>query len=287
MMDTCVVCRQSETSFEPFWSNLARCPRCGHCMADLDPGKLDFTRIYADSYFCGEEYDDYLKDKKIFERQFKDRLRQVMTFKNAGNLVEIGCAYGFFLQLARRFFTVRGFDISAGPVAYARDHLGLDAKCEDFNERALPPESVDVIVMWDTIEHLPRPDITVDAAWRALKPDGVLLLTTGDIGSVLARIRREKWRLIHPPTHLHYFSPRTISEFLRKAGFQVVTIKHVGTRRSLRQVAFSLLQLNRRRPSRLYRLIAGSRLAELSFVLNTYDIMFVAARKTPLFRSGA
>jgi len=274
---TCIVCQG--VNLQPFWRVLKKCTSCGHCMADVDLCSLDFSKIYEDGYFAGQEYENYLGDRQVFKKQFEDRLRQILAFRKEGELIEIGCAYGFFLELAQGFFRVRGFDICRGPVRFAQEHLGLPTSCEDFSRASVPPASADIVAMWDTIEHLPRPDLTLCAAAHALRPGGYIFLTTGDIGSLLARIRRENWRLIHPPTHLHYFSRRTIQELLRNTGFETVSTNYVGTRRSLGQVAFSLWQVNKARPSRLYRLIAASRLGQFSFVLNTRDIMLVVARK--------
>jgi 2-polyprenyl-3-methyl-5-hydroxy-6-metoxy-1,4-benzoquinol methylase len=248
-------------------------------MADVDATHLDFQAIYSDEYFAGEEYADYVRDRRVYEKQFRERLQLIGRFQPSGDLIEIGCAYGFFLAVARQSYRVQGFDIAAGPVAYAREQLGVDARCEDFADAAIADESADVVVMWDTIEHLPRPDRTVDKVGQVLRPGGFLFLTTGDIGSVLARVRRERWRLIHPPTHLHYFSRKTIAQLLGNAGLQVVETKYVGVRRSLRQMAYSLFALGKARPSRLYRLIADSPLGDLSVVLNLYDIMLVVGRK--------
>ena len=274
---TCIVCQG--VNLRAFWRVLKKCASCGHCVADINLNSLDFSRIYEDGYFAGEEYEDYLGDRQVFKRQFEDRLHEVMLYRKEGDLIEIGCAYGFFLELAKAFFSVRGFDICRGPVRFAQEQLGLPASCEDFSRSSVPPESADIVAMWDTIEHLPRPDLTLQAASQALRLGGYIFLTTGDIGSLLARIRRENWRLIHPPTHLHYFSRRSIQELLRNTGFETVSVNYVGTRRSLGQVAFSLWQVNKGRPSRLYHLIARSRLSQFSFVLNTRDIMLVVARK--------
>jgi len=273
----CVVCGGLE--FRPFWPKLKQCVACGHVVADLDVCSIDFEQVYDEGYFTGEEYGDYLRDRPVFVRQFEDRLREVFQFARSGHLIEIGSAYGFFLDAARAHFVVRGFDICAGPVRYAREQLGLNVACEDFSPSSVEADSADVVAMWDTIEHLPRPDLTLEAAVHALRPGGHLFLTTGDVGSLLARRRKEKWRLVHPPTHLHYFSQDTIQRLFRRLGLEPVLVKYVGTRRSVGQVAFSLLQLNRQKPSRLYQLVMKSGLGRVSFVLNTRDIMLVVGRK--------
>ncbi|MGH9340646.1 MAG: class I SAM-dependent methyltransferase [Acidobacteriota bacterium] len=277
MTNHCVVCRK-ESGFDPVWPGLIRCRECGQGRADLEIESLDLKEIYSQSYFQGEEYVDYLRDRHVFEKQSQDRLRKVIRFKQSGNLIEIGCAYGFFLEAARKHFSVRGFDIAEGPVTYARNELGLDACCEDFKEISCFPQSADVAAMWDTIEHLPAPDFTTDAIAGALRPGGYLFLTTGDLDSLMARRRRGKWRLFHPPTHLHYFSKRTIGPFLRSSGLEVIRVSYPSMPRSVRQIAYSALQLGKARPSKLYNMISESRLADLSVRLNTFDIMMVVAQ---------
>lgn len=275
----CIVCQDKTARFEPFWPGLQRCSNCGHCTARICVSDLNAKAVYGTGYFHGDEYADYLRDRPTFEKQFRSRLLQVKRYRTGGDLVEIGSAYGFFLAIAQESFRVRGFDTAEEPVAYARECLGVDVRCQDALDVSLEPESADVVVMWDTIEHLPRPDLVMDKLVQVLRPDGYLFLTTGDIGSLLARFRRERWRLIHPPTHLHYFSRETIATLLEGRGLQPVEMRYVGTRRSLRQIAHSLLALGKERPSRLYRLLSASRFADLSFVLNTHDILLVVGQK--------
>jgi SAM-dependent methyltransferase len=248
-------------------------------MAGSGVSNLNAKAVYGTGYFHGEEYADYLQDRPAFEKQFRARLQDVKRHRNDGDLVEIGSAYGFFLAVAQESFRVRGFDVAEEPVAYAREWLGVEALCQDALDVSLEPESADVVVMWDTIEHLPRPDLVVDKVVRALRPAGLLFLTTGDIGSVLARLRRQRWRLVHPPTHIHYFSRETVARLLEERGLQPVEMRYVGVRRTLRQVMHSLLVLGKERRSRLYRLLSALRVADLSFVLNTYDILLVVGQK--------
>ena len=47
---------------------------------------------------------------------------------------------------------------------------------------------VDVIVLFDVIEHLPDPRETLALCHRYLNPGGIIVLTTGDFGSALARL---------------------------------------------------------------------------------------------------
>jgi SAM-dependent methyltransferase len=220
-----------------------------------------------------------LRDHRVFEQQFRARAKEIKKFRSDGNLIEIGCAYGFFLSIVKKDYQAYGFDIAEGPINYARNILRVDARCEDFLNAAIETNSADIIVMWDVIEHLVRPDLIIKKVAQTLRPGGYLFITTGDSGSILAQVRREKWRLIHPPTHLHYFNFKTISVLLKSYGLKPIEITHVGSRRSIRQISYSLLAHGKKHTPKIYEFIANSAIGDLSFTLNTYDIMLIVGQK--------
>jgi SAM-dependent methyltransferase len=41
-----------------------------------------------------------------------------------------------------------------------------------------PSESADIVVSFDTIEHIPNGDVLIKESWRVLKDDGLLLIST-------------------------------------------------------------------------------------------------------------
>jgi SAM-dependent methyltransferase len=275
----CVACKLPAEELVPHWAELKRCPRCGHCVAEIDLEAFDAKSLYGPGYFKGDAYLDYSKDREVLEKHFKKKLAFVLRHVSGGRLLEIGSAYGFFLNLAKERFEVGGFEISDEAAAYASRTLGLDVRSEAFEAGAVAKESFDCVVMWDVIEHLPRPDLTVKAAAAALRPGGMLFLTTGDIESWLARLRKGKWRLIHPPTHLHYFTRRSLGALLSGVGMQVVECRHTGVRRSLRQMIYSVFQLGRERRSTVFALAERLPIGSLSLEINSRDILQVAARK--------
>ena len=72
-----------------------------------------------------------MADRAIIQKNFRLRLATLERFLDPARhrrLLEVGCAYGFFLDLARgRFETATGIDITEDGVRYARETLGLDA----------------------------------------------------------------------------------------------------------------------------------------------------------------
>jgi 2-polyprenyl-3-methyl-5-hydroxy-6-metoxy-1,4-benzoquinol methylase len=261
---------------------LLQCGRCGFISADLELSDAEIRRLYAEDYFKGAEYHDYVADRATIQKHFRARLRRLLRYvPDAANrrLFEIGAAYGFFLDVARGHFRdVGGIDISADAARYAREELGLAVDAGDFMEARIPG-GLDVVCLWDTIEHLQHPSLYVEKVAAEMQPGGLIAVTTGDISSRVARWRGSKWRQIHPPTHLHYFSRQTLTRLLERSGFAVTYVGYDGGYRSVDMMAYILLAIKRDRAD-LYRLLKRTGVLDWTLYLNLYDIIYVIARRT-------
>ncbi|MDD4910365.1 MAG: class I SAM-dependent methyltransferase [Candidatus Omnitrophica bacterium] len=242
----------------------------------------DTSAIYSKEYFLGSEYNNYLADKEILQKNFGLRLRMLQAFMEPNrhrHLLEIGCAYGFFLELVRKQFdTVLGLDISGDGVLYAREQLKVDAVKADFLKYDLKGRRFDVVCMWDTIEHLSSPDLYLEKISNNTKSGSLVALTTGDIDSFNARLRRGGWRMIHPPTHIHFFSSKTLTRMLDRFGFDVVYNSYCGFYRGIDYMAYRMFVLNKGN-SLIYNLLRKYGLTRVRFYLNLFDVMYVIARR--------
>ena len=274
----CILCGTDAAGHDLF-PGILKCPACEFVFADAQISPKQLNALYQRNYFFGEEYVNYIEDKATLQKNFAKRIHTLKQFSSGGRLLEIGCAYGFFLELAGNSWTAEGCDISKDAIRVARSS-GLKVTLGDFARLPSRRKSYDVVCMWDTIEHLARPDLYVEKAASLLRDGGVLSLTTGDIGSSMARVRKSRWRLIHPPTHLYYFDRRTITTLLGRHGLEVVHFEHCGYYRSLQQILYSLLILNRegKAGKSLYEMLKP--LFGINMYANLFDIMFVVARKT-------
>ncbi|MBX3178373.1 MAG: class I SAM-dependent methyltransferase [Candidatus Hydrogenedentes bacterium] len=277
MSGACICCEGADAV--PHLRGLLRCPDCTHVWADMRLSDEELRALYAENYFLGEEYLDYEKEAPALRRNFRLRLRELTARAPGGALWEIGSAYGNFLQEAREYYAVAGCDISDHAAARARDVFGQQVTCGDYLTLDIPMGQ-DVVCLWDTIEHLAAPAPYLARAAEQLRPGGVLALSTGDIGAWLARVRGEKWRLIHPPTHLHYFTARSMRTLLARLGFVEVEVRHHAFWRSADAVAYRLIgHPPDRWTAGLYRLLNRAGALDFSFPVNTFDLMTVYARK--------
>jgi SAM-dependent methyltransferase len=280
-MEKCIICEHTET--ETLYPGIKRCRECGHVFSGENVAGKELPEIYGKDYFFGGEYSDYLADRKIAQDNFGLRLKVLRKFIDPARhkrLLEVGCAYGFFLDVARRHFdTVKGVDVTRDGVKHARESLGLDAVAGDFLAHDFGAQKFDVVCLWDTIEHLSDPASCLAKISDELTEKGSLVaITTGDVGSLNARMKKDKWRIMNAPTHVHYFSRKTLTRLLEKNGYEVIYGGYCGFYRSF-DMALHRISLANPGGRWLYEMFRQSAFAGARFYLNLYDIMYIIARK--------
>ncbi|MBU0604864.1 MAG: class I SAM-dependent methyltransferase [Candidatus Omnitrophica bacterium] len=280
-MNRCIICDRVDV--EQAYPGILRCLGCGHVFCNMPSQNNKLSELYGKNYFFGGEYSDYLADKKITRDNFKLRLKKLRKFLDPmrhKRLLEIGCAYGFFLDVARSYFgTLKGIDVTADGVAYARDELGLDVVTDDFLPHDFNGQKFDVVCLWDTIEHLSDPAGCLSKISKNMMDKGALVaITTGDVGSLNARMKKNKWRIMNAPTHIHYFSKQTLSKLLDNNGFDVIYSGYCGFYRSI-DMTLHRISLANKGGRWFCDILRKSGLGRAQFYLNLYDIMYIIARK--------
>ena len=278
----CIACKNG--SFDYIFNRmLVKCKSCGFTTADGEYKKEELFNIYSNRYFNGDEYLNYVADKYSITLNFERRLKYInKIYKSYSphSAVEIGCAYGFFGEVFNNKYPLAnyiGFDIAKDACAHAAEVLKLNVKCIEFDKYQTNDKFTD-IYMWDVIEHLPRPDLIMNKISELSKKESRLFITTGDIGAWLPSWQKEKWRLIHPPSHLHYFNNKSIRILLERYGFRVVKIVYPSIARSLKQIYYSLFMLDKK-PSQVHSFIYKLLPEKTCVSINTFDVMFVIAEK--------
>jgi SAM-dependent methyltransferase len=216
--------------------------QCGYVRAVETPTDDELRSIYDQAYFSGQEYRDYLADRTVIEATLIRRLARVRArVTPGGRLLELGCAYGFFLALARTDYPdSAGVDIAESPTQFARDTLRLDVRTGDLRSLGPRAKTFDAACLWDTIEHLSNPAEIMAGLADRVRPGGWLFLTTGDIGALVPRLQGRRWRMVHPPSHLHYFTRPAMVRLLARHGFAARRITSAPVDRTIEQIVHGL-----------------------------------------------
>ena len=281
-MKQCIIC--DKNNFTPIYNNiLLRCDNCNYVLANLNFESLNLSDVYNENYFNGHEYDNYKNDKDCLSKNFSKRIERVknkVEIKNIKHTLEIGCAYGFFGEIIQKEIpnsSYKGLDVAEEAIEWGKSTLNLDLNNMDYLDWIKSNNLTDIF-LWDVIEHLKYPEKFIKKIYDDLEEKGRVYITTGDIGAILPRIQKRKWRMIHPPSHLHYFSKKSLSTLLKKNGFKIIDVYYPSIWRSLKQIYFSLFILNKK--ERKFHTWFHHKIPTRLYVpINTFDIIMITAEK--------
>jgi SAM-dependent methyltransferase len=163
---------------------ISKCRNCG--VGRTVAPKFDPQEFYTADYFnggveCG--YRDYEGSQSTLRREFAGQLDFLRSYlPQGGRLLEIGCAYGFFLQQAKPFFDVYGLEVSEVAVDCCRRNDLPNVRQGVVTEDALADfGSFDAIVLLDVIEHIDDVAEAMRILVGHLKP-GACCLSRPEIG---------------------------------------------------------------------------------------------------------
>ena len=241
--------------------------------------------LCGEHYFVGglddgtPGYSGYADDEPLLRRNFVRRLSALERWVAPAALLDVGCALGVFVRVAReRGWDARGVERSAYAAGEAAAH-GVPVVQGDFLSVPLPPASLAALTMFDMLEHVSDPRAYVRRARALLRPGGVLVIETGDLGSLFARLSGRHYHFFSPPNHLSFFTRATLGRLLGEEGFPEVAFHRVGKWVRVRQVLYHL-HGRARRPAvkRALRAAVTSRLARVPILLNLGDDLLALAR---------
>jgi SAM-dependent methyltransferase len=254
--------------------DIVRCAECGlgrSVASGFDPGAY-----YTGGYFSGahsDGYADYRGAEHVLRREFARAVGFLRRFRPGGRLLELGCAYGFFLQEAKPFFDVAGIELAQDAAAHCRRE-GLNVLQGGADEAALAQLGrMDAIVLLDVIEHLPDPRETLALCARHLAPGGVVMITTGDFGSAAARALGARWRLMTPPQHLWFFTRESLRRMAASLGLEVAALDRPWKIVPLSLIAFQLKRMLGGAPA------GRPKGSAVGVPVNLFDAMRVVLRK--------
>jgi SAM-dependent methyltransferase len=143
-------------------------------------------------------------------------------FAGCGKVVDLGCGDGDFIELLEEE-GVTGIGVDADTVACANAReRGLEIVCQDVFSYLgnVRPGSIDGVFSSHLVEHLPYEKVLelLRLSYEALKPGGVIILTTPNVRGLTAHL--EQFYLHFG--HVTFYHPRLLAFFLEHVGFKDV-----------------------------------------------------------------
>jgi SAM-dependent methyltransferase len=165
---------------------------------------------YADTSYTAQES----ALRETFKRLLRNLARRGLT---GGNLLEIGCGYGYLLDEARSLFDRRvGTEFSAEGAEIARA-TGAEVFVGGI-EQVPSQAKFNCLIATQVIEHVYQPLVFIKQLASHTEPGGHIVIATPDIGGMLRKVMGGSWPSFKVPEHVLYFDYRTLSTLMYEAG---------------------------------------------------------------------
>jgi len=246
MTYSCRICQNQKLFkvYEQDSYHIMKCPACGFGVLDPYPTISEAATIYHEGYFDDKKSPDFIKDA---ERKFKYVDAHIP--RNA-RILDFGCGVGDFIGVAKsKGHELIGYDVSVFALRVVEVAYGIPTLLPPLSKQSIEPHSLDAIVAFDVIEHLPdfKETLATFNYWlkdpTPAKTEGRVFMTMPNIDSWDTKLMgKYSYGYKKIPQHINYFSPKSISRVAHEAGFDVEEIKLWGFERSL-DFVFSKLKL--------------------------------------------
>jgi|SRR3989344_347552 len=183
---------------------------------------------------------DYYDNTNLIQNLWHTRkinsLKQLIGNSNYSRILDIGCASGTLTKKISEICTgeITAIDAYNKAIAYARKrHPEIKFLVADAHKLPFKSNFFDLIVSYETIEHLIDPPKALKEIHRVLKRNGRAIIAM-DSGSLLFRIVWLFWEntkgKIWQGAHLHPFHHNELESVIKKAGLKILKKKftHLG-----------------------------------------------------------
>ena len=193
---------------------LFECSVCGHHFAN--PVLKD---DYLDAYYSILDSEYFLVEGDFLKKEHERLTRIIGRYLTKGSVLEIGCGRGFLLnEFKKKGWECYGVEPSPTAVKFAVEEFGLDIKAGVLTKDSYP-RKFDLIILLDVIEHLKYPGEMISMLHDYLRPKGLLVIGTGNISSINAKISGRHWGYYGSWEHISFFNRQSMRYLLKKYQF--------------------------------------------------------------------
>ncbi len=197
---------------------VVRCTNCTHVFCDPIP-----KNIYK--YYEDVVDEKYLLQEEDRKATAKTLLKVLQKYQQKGKLLDIGCATGDFLEVAREAgYTAEGIELSkwSSKIARKKNLKIYRAPLSSLAKRL--SGKYDIVTLWGVIEHFEYLRQEMNYIHQIVKPGGILVVWTGDVDGIARKLLGRKW-YYWMGQHIQYFSRKSLKLLGQETGFEEIFSK--------------------------------------------------------------
>ena len=212
---------------------VVQCRTCNLVQLNPRPTAASAHLIYPPAYRYYEDPRRSWKRRvqRVVSRILKrDRRYPYLDGVKPGTILDVGCAAGIsvypygqsgsLLTLRKMGWQVAGCDIDSAS-AEAGSRAGLNIRVGKITDIDFGDARFDVVRFNHSMEHSTSPRRDLSAAFRLLRPGGIVIVSVPNIQSANYSLFGRYWSGLDLPRHFYQFTPATLRKYLDAAGFAV------------------------------------------------------------------
>lgn len=206
----CRLCGKAATP--EVWGG-CECSHCGSVSAISLPTQAELKEFY---YGFNEKYDGGHSGGLNLIRYANRYLDLLKDHIATGKLIDIGSSASPFPNIA----TNAGYQVTVmdyvKPMVLNSEIIFLEGNLNETIFFENYQDKYDVVSAWAVLEHVSDPDLACSILSGLCKENGIIILSTPEIGTFLTNnsIGRSGW--FYPPMHLHLLSPIVVRNIFAK-----------------------------------------------------------------------
>lgn len=221
---------------------LYRCRNCTHVFADLRGIEMDYAnpekfrrRITNELMSSDEAYYEHLSQSEqpgghtwITARMITRQVDRREPVQPGQSWLDVGSGSGYLLVLAQGLgFNVVGLEPGGwGQIAARHKQVKV---VQGFLTPTTFQQAFDVISATDVLEHQSDPAKFLTGLQFYLKPRGLLYLSFPFGGCFRAKLLKDRWNMVEPPTHCQFFTVKSFNLLASRQKLAVVAKKTFNT----------------------------------------------------------
>ncbi len=174
----------------------------------------DFKKHYDRKYFC---------QRDLLDLHLAETIKILMKKHNFKSLLDVGCGTGRLVKyLNEAGFKAKGCDNSLRALEFAKKIAKNQVFFGSADKLPCPKNSFDMVIAISIIEHLTKEEAEefIKEGKRVLKKGGLIFLVTPNYATPIRFFQGKKWFGYQDPTHINFFTPKSLKNLLKKNGFK-------------------------------------------------------------------
>lgn len=224
-MQNVLQCTDHTVSRETF--GISECQNCKLLITNPQPETDSLGEYYKSEEYISHTNSTKGVFNKLYQLVRKRTLRSKLNLlgKKKGQLLEIGCGTGELLSKCQEAgWITTGVEPNNDARNLAAENHSLNIQ-PSTDKLKIEAKSLDRIMLWHVLEHIPNLNETLEQLSLWLKEDGKLLVAVPNPNSWDAKHYKEEWAAYDVPRHLSHFTRHSLETLLSQHNLSIKQIK--------------------------------------------------------------